>query len=136
MSVGNNIKIIRKALKMNQDEFGDVAGVKRVAVSAWETDASLPRTGALRRITSYTGIMADEIMHGDLSDVDVAAIIEKHRTVTAEEIVDDMDDSHLKPPTQGNELMQAMMADVCSRLEPSDLQMLLMLATRLANKGE
>ena len=50
MSLANNIRAARKALKMSQDELADAIGANRVTISRYETGSYLPSVTALARL--------------------------------------------------------------------------------------
>ena len=68
MSIGDNIKAARKALKMSQDELAEKTGANRVTISHYETGVYLPSVPALQRLaealhttpTKLTGEESDE----------------------------------------------------------------------------
>jgi len=47
---GNEVKEIRKHLKMTQQELADAIGVDRVTVARWESDHKRPSNLALRQL--------------------------------------------------------------------------------------
>ena len=50
MTIGENIRSARKALKMSQDELAEKIGANRVTITKYETGAYLPSVPALQRI--------------------------------------------------------------------------------------
>lgn len=62
MSIGSNIRRIRNAHGLTQDEFGKIADVSSMAVSQWENDRAVPRMGAVQAIADYFGINKGEII--------------------------------------------------------------------------
>lgn len=50
MSLANNIRAARKALKMSQDELAEAIGANRVTISRYETGSYLPSVPALQRL--------------------------------------------------------------------------------------
>lgn len=62
MSIGNNIKNIRKQKRLTQKQLADIAGVTDKAVSMWEQDRRDPRMGAIQRIADYFGISKSDII--------------------------------------------------------------------------
>lgn len=49
MTIAENIRRIRRAAGMTQDEFGRLAGVSSMAVSQWENGRAIPRMGAVEK---------------------------------------------------------------------------------------
>lgn len=62
MSIGSNIKRIRLAHGLTQEEFGKIADVSAMAVSQWENDRAVPRMGAVQAIADRFGINKGEII--------------------------------------------------------------------------
>ncbi len=62
MSIGDNIKYLRRLHNLSQDEFGKIAGVSDKAVSTWETGVKTPRMGAIQKIADYFGIAKSDII--------------------------------------------------------------------------
>lgn len=65
MGIASNIKSLRTAHGMTQEEFGKIAGVSAMAVSQWENGRAVPRMGAVQRIADYfsisKGLVIDEV---------------------------------------------------------------------------
>ncbi len=62
MSIGQNIKKLRLAHGLTQEEFGKISDVSSMAVSQWENDRAVPRMGAVQRIADYFGINKSAII--------------------------------------------------------------------------
>lgn len=62
MSIGSNIRRIRNAHGLTQDEFGKIADVSAMAVSQWENNRAVPRMGAVQAIADHFGINKGEII--------------------------------------------------------------------------
>ncbi len=62
MTIGENIKRIREANNLTQEEFGKIADVSSMAVSQWENDRAVPRMGAVQAISDYFGVPKGEII--------------------------------------------------------------------------
>lgn len=62
MSIGSNIKNLRVAHDLTQSDLGRIAGVTDKAVSSWESDAKVPRMGAVQRIADYFSIPKSAIL--------------------------------------------------------------------------
>lgn len=67
MTIGENIKRIREANNLTQEEFGKIADVSSMAVSQWENDRAVPRMGAVQAISDYFGIPKGEIIDDEQS---------------------------------------------------------------------
>lgn len=67
MTIGENIKRIREANNLTQEEFGKIADVPSMAVSQWENDRAVPRMGAVQAISDYFGIPKGEIIDDEQS---------------------------------------------------------------------
>ena len=49
-TIGDNLRIARKALKMSQDDLADAIGANRVTISKYENGIYLPSVPALERL--------------------------------------------------------------------------------------
>lgn len=61
MSIGSQIALYRKSLKMTQEELGQLVGVSNQAVSKWELDVTLPDVLLLPRIVKALNITFDQL---------------------------------------------------------------------------
>ncbi len=69
MSVSENIKRLREAYNLSQDELGKIAGVSGKAVSKWENGLSDPRMGAVEKMAAYFGVPKSVIIDAyDIQD--------------------------------------------------------------------
>lgn len=73
MSIAENIKQLRMLHKMNQVEFGIIAGVSDKAVSSWETGEKTPRIGAIQKIADHFGILKSDIIEDKPEDPPLTA---------------------------------------------------------------
>lgn len=62
MSIGNNIKILRKKYGLSQQDLADIAGVTNKAVSTWESNTKEPRMGAIEKIANHFGIKKSNLI--------------------------------------------------------------------------
>ena len=62
MTIADNIRRIRRAAGMTQDEFGRLADVSSMAVSQWENGRAIPRMGAVEKLSSALRIAKSEII--------------------------------------------------------------------------
>lgn len=74
MSIGENIRKIRRAYGLSQQELGKIAGVSDKAVSTWENGSKTPRMGAIQKIADHFGIKKSDIIED--SDISTASTIE------------------------------------------------------------
>lgn len=63
MDIGKQIKTLRLAKGVTQEELAEYLGVSFQAVSKWETDASTPDITLLPNIAVFFGITIDELFH-------------------------------------------------------------------------
>lgn len=62
MSIAENIKRLREAHGLTQEQLGEIAGATDKAVSTWENGKSVPRMGAIQRIADHFGISKSDII--------------------------------------------------------------------------
>lgn len=62
MSIADNIRRIRSASGLSQEEFGKIAGVSSMAVSQWENGRAVPRMGAVQKIADHFHISKGEVI--------------------------------------------------------------------------
>lgn len=61
MSFGENLRLMRKARNLTQEQFAEALGVSRQAVSKWEADSGYPETEKLIAISRVLGVSVDQI---------------------------------------------------------------------------
>ncbi len=66
--ISDNVRFIRKQLKLTQEQFGNELGIKRSLVGAYEEDRAEPRLELLQKMASMAGLTVDAIIANDLSD--------------------------------------------------------------------
>jgi transcriptional regulator with XRE-family HTH domain len=71
MTLSKNIETIRKYLRMNQQEFGDLFGVGRTAVSKWENGENEPPISVLVALDKMVGIGLSRMVEGELTIEDL-----------------------------------------------------------------
>lgn len=59
--MANQIKILRKAKGVTQEEMGTALGISYQAISKWENDTALPDIQMIPKIAKYFGISIDEL---------------------------------------------------------------------------
>lgn len=62
MSLGENIKRRRKALKLSQEYLAEQLGVSRQAVSKWETDQTEPTTNNLVELAQLLNVSISDLV--------------------------------------------------------------------------
>src|SRR4051812_23583749 len=67
VSLGKNIRRLRRAAELTQDQLGDILGVGQPAVSKWERDEAQPSASDLPRLAIAIRSRTDAILQG-LSD--------------------------------------------------------------------
>lgn len=67
MEIGKNIRRLRKAKDMSQEELANAIGVSRAAVTQWETGWSQPRMGMIEKLADYFGVSKAEIIDSESS---------------------------------------------------------------------
>lgn len=77
ISIGANIRQLRKAREISQEQLAEAVGVTVQAVSKWETQQSLPDIGIVPEIAEFFGVTLDELFFGGIdisAKADVRAV--------------------------------------------------------------
>lgn len=62
ISIGENIKRLRRSKGMTQEQLADILNISNAAVSKWERGDSFPDITLLFPIADYFGVSVDELM--------------------------------------------------------------------------
>ncbi|HHT14466.1 MAG TPA: helix-turn-helix transcriptional regulator [Clostridiales bacterium] len=73
MSFSENLKKIRKDNNMSQEEFAEMMGVSRQAVSKWESDEGYPEVEKLLIISRKLNVSLDSLMCSEILTNEVGA---------------------------------------------------------------
>ncbi len=65
-AINENIRFIRKQLKLTQDQFGQQLGIKRSLVGAYEEGRAEPRLELLQKMAALVGLSVDNLISGEL----------------------------------------------------------------------
>ena len=66
ITIGENIKRLRRSRGMTQEQLADILNISNAAVSKWERGDSFPDITLLFPIADYFGVSVDELMgHGE-----------------------------------------------------------------------
>ncbi|MGN0598267.1 MAG: helix-turn-helix transcriptional regulator [Oscillospiraceae bacterium] len=68
ISIGENIKTLRKKMDIGQDVLANAVSVSVQAVSKWETGQSLPDVGIIPDIAAFFGVSIDSLFFGEAAD--------------------------------------------------------------------
>lgn len=66
--ISDNVRFIRKQLKLTQEQFGNELGIKRSLVGAYEEDRAEPRLELLQKMAGMAGLTVDHLIGCDLTD--------------------------------------------------------------------
>lgn len=69
ITMGRNIKYLRKYYRMTQKELAEKIKASDKAVSAWERGEREPKMGYVQRLADLFNISTDTLMDGELSDL-------------------------------------------------------------------
>lgn len=72
VSLGRNIRVLRRAANLTQEDFGDRLGVKQDAVSKWEAGKTQPDADALPTMALVLGARLDALLQGINAAYDAA----------------------------------------------------------------
>ena len=80
MTIGANIKRLRTAKKITQEQLSAAMNVTCAAVSKWERGSTLPDVTMIPAIASFFGVSTDELFDFNLYEIEknVAAIVDEH----------------------------------------------------------
>lgn len=90
-AINENIRFIRKQLKLTQDQFGQQLGIKRSLVGAYEEGRAEPRLELLHKMASLAGLPVDALISADLNKSDPPVYEKKDFTRGKEVLVVSMD---------------------------------------------
>jgi len=81
--IGENIKRLRKAKGVTQEQIGEVLGISVTAVSKWERNETYPDITLLFPLAHYFGVTLDELMGYDEARVqaEIAETLEYYRSL-------------------------------------------------------
>ena len=84
LNIGTNLKRLRIAKGITQEQLSTVMNVSCAAVSKWERGETYPDITLLQPLAFYFGVSLDELMGYDQEKVqaeidEVVALYEKHR---------------------------------------------------------
>ncbi len=87
MSIGANIRRLRRKYDLSQKDLAQIAGVTDKAVSTWETGKKDPRMGAIEKIANHFGILKSAIIEDSVQPSFVVSAaerehLEKYRALT------------------------------------------------------
>ncbi len=90
-AINENIRFIRKQLKLTQDQFGQQLGIKRSLVGAYEEGRAEPRLELLHKMASMAGLPVDALISTDLNKSEGSVHEKKDFTRGKEVLVVSMD---------------------------------------------
>ena len=80
LSIGENIRRLRRERNVTQEELAEVFGVSCAAVSKWERSESYPDITLIFPLANYFSVSTDELMGYDLSrkEAEINALFQEH----------------------------------------------------------
>lgn len=117
MSIGQNIKRLRRNADMTQEELAEMLSISSQAVSRWETDTAMPDISLIPALVGIFGVTADELL-----EIDVAHLQEKVKSYKKQ--LDDLYFQH-----QYGQMLE--LARQAHRAIPNNMQVIGMLAFAL-----
>lgn len=79
--VSKNIKKIRSAKKISQDEIANALFVTRQTVSSWETGRTQPDIDTLCRLAEFFGVSVEDLIYGKKEAADEKAKLQKNKRI-------------------------------------------------------
>ena len=79
MTIGQNIKRLRRNADMTQEELAEMLSISSQAVSRWETDSAMPDISLLPMIANIFDVTTDSLLGVDISNKEahIKSIIEE-----------------------------------------------------------
>ncbi len=79
MTIGQNIKRLRRNADMTQEELAEMLSISSQAVSHWETDSAMPDISLLPMIANIFDVTTDSLLGVDISNKEahIKSIIEE-----------------------------------------------------------
>ncbi|WP_144559953.1 helix-turn-helix domain-containing protein [Bacillus thuringiensis] len=87
MTIGSNIKRLRKERRMSQTDLAKRLGIKHSAISAWEIGRNEPLMGNIEKMAIIFNVPKSEIIGEDLIN-QVKESLDQEKAVELKEIVD------------------------------------------------
>ncbi len=82
ISIGEKLYTLRKNKSISQEEFAEIIGTSRQAVSKWERDESFPDIEKVVLIAQYYNISIDYLLGHSIDSLEINEFIEKLETTT------------------------------------------------------
>ena len=76
LNIGNNIRTLRRAADMTQEELADRLGVTYQSVSRWENGGTYPDMELLPAIADIFGVTVDHLLKNGQEDVNTSEAVE------------------------------------------------------------
>ena len=73
MTFGEKLKLLRKEKGYSQEEFSELVGVSRQAVSKWESDRGMPEIEKILQMSNMYGVTLDYLLKGEATEGEVAS---------------------------------------------------------------
>lgn len=70
MTIGQNIKRLRRSNDMTQEELAEMLSISPQAISRWETDSAMPDISLLPTLVNIFGVTSDELLGIDASNLE------------------------------------------------------------------
>lgn len=68
MTMGEKLSLLRKKMKMTQDELAETLGVSRQSVSRWEVDVAFPETDKLIKLSKLFNCSIDFLLNESMEE--------------------------------------------------------------------
>ncbi|MCF7924631.1 MAG: helix-turn-helix domain-containing protein [Candidatus Izimaplasma sp.] len=78
MTIGENLKILRKENNLTQQALGDLLHVSNKTISKWESNRSIPDIDTIKKIAKLFDIEYKILIDGDVGDV---GIVKQHKSM-------------------------------------------------------
>lgn len=63
------VKEAREGLKLNQQQLGDLVGVTKRSIAAYETTDTKPRGNTVRKLAAALNVSVDYLLNDEISDI-------------------------------------------------------------------
>ena len=76
---GDNVKKLRTAKKMSQEQLADIFGITKAGISYWETGRSEPNFATVQKLADFFGVTTSDLLGEADDEIFINAALEYER---------------------------------------------------------